>query len=110
MSAQSRGDMLAAGMTFSAGTMAYSHITPLRCTPNVSLCSQALTRPLRHEAQCPQLVYGVGVTTIPGLSNCCTSGATASMTAPISWPGITGIFTIGLRPKYVLRSEPQNPT
>ena len=33
-----------------------------------------------------------------------------SIIAPTSCPGITGSFTIGLRPKNVFRSEPQKPT
>lgn len=39
-----------------------------------------------------------------------TSGPISSITAPTSCPGITGNFTIGLRPKKVFRSEPQKPT
>ena len=110
INAQLRGEILPAGIIFVQGNTAYSHITPLRCTPNVSLCSQALTRPLRQEAHLPQLVYGFNVTFIPFSKPAGTFGPTSSITAPTSCPGITGNFTIGLRPKKVFRSEPQKPT
>ena len=47
---------------------------------------------------------------MPGFKESGTSLPTASMTAPTSCPGITGNFTIGLRPKNVFKSEPQKPT
>ena len=108
--AQSRGEISPAGIILVQGNTAYSHITPFRCTPNVSLCSQALTRPLRHEAHLPQLVYGFRVTFIPFSKPAGTSGPISSITAPTSCPGTTGNFTIGLRPRKVFKSEPQKPT
>ena len=99
-----------AGMTFSHGSTIYSFIAPWRCTPSVSLCWQALTRWLRHEAHLPQFVYGLHVTTMPGFSPSGTPSPTASMVAPTSWPGMTGFNAIVLRPMKVLMSEPQKPT
>ena len=45
-----------AGMIFCHGMVRYSRMAPLRCTPSVWLCSQALARSWRHAAQCPQLL------------------------------------------------------
>ena len=47
---------------------------------------------------------------MPGFKPSGTSLPIASMTAPTSWPGTTGIRTMGFLPKKVLRSEPQKPT
>ena len=110
ISAQSRGSMPSAGIIFCHGSTAYSAITPLRCTPSVSLYWHAFTLPLRQAAHLPQFVYGFSVTLIPGRKVSGTPSPTVSITAPTSCPGITGSFTIGLRPRKVLRSDPQNPT
>ena len=50
------------------------------------------------------------MTLIPGFNDSGTSLPMASIIAPTSCPGMTGSFTIGLRPKNVFRSEPQKPT
>ena len=56
MRAASRSAMPSAGMIFCQGRAMYSRMAPSRCTPSVSLFSQALNRPARQDAQCPQWV------------------------------------------------------
>ena len=56
MSALVLADKVPEGMIFSHGMTMYSFMAPLRCTPRVSLCWQAFTRPLRQDAQWLQLV------------------------------------------------------
>src|ERR1700722_10706810 len=79
---------------------------PSRCTPRVWLNWQAFGRPLRHEAQLPQLVYGESATSVPAGSKLSPSITVADT----SCPRIRGKVTSGFRPRNELRSLPQNPT
>ena len=66
----------------------------------------AFERPLRQEAQLPQLVYGERATSVPAGNE-----LSPSMTvADTSCPGIRGKVTSGFRPRNEFRSLPQNPT
>src|SRR3984885_14672879 len=79
---------------------------PSRCTPRVWLNWQAFGRPLRHEAQLPQLVYGESATSVPAGSELSPSITVADT----SCPRIRGKVTSGFRPRNEFRSLPQKPT